>query len=71
LIGVGLAALRGYIGANLDRVHSVAVPALGCGLGGLDWPPVRALIESRLAGFDDLHVRLYPPPRGPKKLGPS
>jgi O-acetyl-ADP-ribose deacetylase (regulator of RNase III) len=61
LVGVGLAALREYIGANLERVHSIAVPALGCGLGGLDWPPVRDLIESALQGFDALEVRLYPP----------
>jgi O-acetyl-ADP-ribose deacetylase (regulator of RNase III) len=28
-------------------VHSVALPALGCGLGGLEWPEVKDLIISQ------------------------
>ena len=34
------------------RVPSIAVPPLGCGLGGLDWHTVRPLIAARLHGLD-------------------
>lgn len=29
---------------NVGNIDSVAIPALGCGLGGLPWPDVRPLI---------------------------
>lgn len=45
-IDSGLCDLRRVI-ADLD-MSSIAVPALGCGLGGLDWAPVEALIHERL-----------------------
>jgi O-acetyl-ADP-ribose deacetylase (regulator of RNase III) len=45
--------------AKLD-LRSVAVPALGCGLGGLDWNTVRPLIEAALANTP-ADVRLYAP----------
>ena len=31
---------------------SIAIPPLGCGLGGLDWHTVRPLIATRLHGLD-------------------
>ena len=63
-----------YISSGLDdlretvqRLHicSIAVPALGCGFGGLGWRDVRPLIATRLADLD-LVLWLYgpqPPPR--------
>jgi O-acetyl-ADP-ribose deacetylase (regulator of RNase III) len=45
--------------AMLD-VTSVAIPALGCGLGGLDWGTVEPYIKRHLNG-SGLHVSLYPP----------
>lgn len=42
----GLAALRATV-AELE-LQSIAVPALGCGLGGLAWEDVRPLIERSL-----------------------
>lgn len=42
-------------------IRSIAVPALGCGLGGLPWPEVRALVETAFAELHDVDVRLYPP----------
>ncbi|MEU6073303.1 macro domain-containing protein [Micromonospora sp. NPDC047074] len=45
-----------------NRIASVAVPALGCGHGGLDWAEVRPLVEAALADLPDLQVSLYPPP---------
>lgn len=45
-IDMGLGALVRIIHAA--QIQSIALPALGCGLGGLDWPPVLALIEHHL-----------------------
>ena len=42
-------------------VQSVAVPALGCGNGGLSWTDVRRLIESAFAGIPELDVLVYQP----------
>jgi O-acetyl-ADP-ribose deacetylase (regulator of RNase III) len=45
-------------------VRSAALPALGCGLGGLDWSDVRERIEAALG---DLPIRIlvYPPQAAP------
>ena len=37
---------------NFMRVQSVAIPMLGCGLGGLPWSDVRPLIEKAFIGAD-------------------
>jgi O-acetyl-ADP-ribose deacetylase (regulator of RNase III) len=42
-------------------IQSIAMPALGCGLGGLDWSDVRALIEKHLGPLPDLDVYVYEP----------
>jgi len=42
------------------RIQSVALPALGCGLGGLDWKIVRPLIEAAFVN-SPADVRLYEP----------
>lgn len=43
-------------------IRSVAVPALGCGLGGLPWDTVRPLIEQFAVALpDDFRVEIYPP----------
>lgn len=39
---------------------SIAVPALGCGNGGLGWAEVRPLIDHHLATLD-LRVLVFPP----------
>jgi hypothetical protein len=45
----------------LDWKASCAVPALGCGLGGLSWSEVRPVIESRVAERPDWSWLLYEP----------
>ena len=45
-IATGLDALRAYL-APLGRV-TVALPALGCGRGGLEWSRVCGLIQAQL-----------------------
>jgi O-acetyl-ADP-ribose deacetylase (regulator of RNase III) len=47
------------------QVQSVAVPPLGCGLGGLDWRTVRPLIEEALGALPDLDVYLFEPAGAP------
>jgi len=44
-----------------NKVRSVAVPPLGCGLGGLNWSDVRPLIEEAFSALPDLDVRLFEP----------
>jgi O-acetyl-ADP-ribose deacetylase (regulator of RNase III) len=46
-------------------IKSVAVPPLGCGLGGLDWEEVRPLIERAFAPLPDVHVLLFEPKGAP------
>ena len=42
-------------------IRSVAVPPLGSGLGGLDWPAVRRRIEEALGGIEDVRVVVFEP----------
>jgi O-acetyl-ADP-ribose deacetylase (regulator of RNase III) len=42
-------------------IRSIAVPPLGCGLGGLDWNDVRPRIEHAFATAPDVRVLLYEP----------
>ncbi len=61
-IEAGLPVLATYL--RDYAVRSIAVPALGCGLGGLDWQDVRPLIETALGDIDGLEVMLYGPQEG-------
>jgi O-acetyl-ADP-ribose deacetylase (regulator of RNase III) len=58
-ISSGLAALTEY--AKGCGLKSIAIPALGCGLGGLHWEEVRPLIEQAFESLPDIEVSLYPP----------
>jgi O-acetyl-ADP-ribose deacetylase (regulator of RNase III) len=42
-------------------IRSIAVPPLGCGLGGLDWRDVRPMIENSFTELPDVRVLLFPP----------
>ncbi|MEU8407288.1 macro domain-containing protein [Micromonospora sp. NPDC048842] len=47
------------------RISSLAVPALGCGNGGLDWEEIRPLIERSFADLPEVRVLLFPPEGAP------
>lgn len=57
-----------YISAGLDDlanqikalgIRSVAIPKLGCGLGGLDWNKIRPLIVEKMSAIDGISVEIY------------
>lgn len=58
-IVAGLRTLRQVI--EIGSIGSIAIPALGCGLGGLLWSEVRAAIERELAGLPNVEILLYGP----------
>ena len=47
-------------------IHSVAIPPLGCGNGGLDWDQVRPLIEEAALKVPDVLFMVYPPNGSPE-----
>jgi O-acetyl-ADP-ribose deacetylase (regulator of RNase III) len=46
-------------------IRSIAIPALGSGLGGLNWDDVRPRIEAALRGIENLHVIIFEPNSAP------
>lgn len=59
----GLVALIGEV--RQRNIRSIAVPPLGCGLGGLDWSDVKPLIVQAFAEVPDVRVLLYEPAGAP------
>jgi O-acetyl-ADP-ribose deacetylase (regulator of RNase III) len=47
-------------------LRSIAVPPLGCGLGGLEWGDVRPRIERAFARLPEVRVLLYEPAGAPE-----
>ncbi len=46
-------------------IQSIAIPPLGCGLGGLKWEDVRPRIESAFASLPNVAVFVYEPGKVP------
>ena len=55
----GLADLKELI--REKAIHSIAIPPLGCGNGGLDWDVVRPMIEQALGDLDGVDLVIYEP----------
>ena len=65
-----------YIDAGLNNLieiiakynmKSIAMPALGCGNGNLDWDLVKPLIEKKLGPLKDLKIIIFEPSTSKKK----
>lgn len=63
-IDAGLGALVDEISKR--GIRSVAVPPLGCGLGGLDWKVIRPKIIKAFEWLPDVRVVLFEPKGAPK-----
>src|SRR5258708_28155490 len=63
-IDAGLRALVSEI--EKRRIRSIAVPPLGCGLGGLNWSEVRPKIVNALEKLPDVRVVLFEPSGAPE-----
>ncbi|WP_211825331.1 type II toxin-antitoxin system antitoxin DNA ADP-ribosyl glycohydrolase DarG [Kistimonas asteriae] len=46
-------------------IRSIAIPPLGCGLGGLDWNEIKPRIEQAFSELTDVEVYLYEPKGAP------
>ncbi len=58
-IEAGLKALRTEI--RLRSIHSIALPPLGSGLGGLEWRDVQQRIEAALRDLDEVRIIVFEP----------
>ncbi|MBU1951050.1 MAG: macro domain-containing protein [Candidatus Eisenbacteria bacterium] len=65
----GLVALVNEIESR--KIESIAIPPLGCGLGGLDWGSVRPLMEKFLSKLHDISIVIFEPGGGPARVRPS
>jgi len=48
------------------NIHSIAIPPLGSGLGGLQWSKVKSMIQVALADMSELEILIYEPQGAPK-----
>jgi O-acetyl-ADP-ribose deacetylase (regulator of RNase III) len=55
----GLLTLRDLL--NEGKIASIAIPALGCGKGGLPWDKVKQLITLMLQDVDNVTIKVYEP----------
>lgn len=55
----GLKALCKII--QINSIHSIAIPALGCGLGSLNWKDVKPLIKRILIIRENVSIIIFEP----------
>ncbi len=63
-IELGLQDLIKFI--QEQKIHSIAIPPLGCGLGGLNWSDVRPRIIEAFETLPDVKVLLFEPGGAPE-----
>ena len=49
-----------------NKIRSISIPPLGCGLGGLEWRLVKSRIESALAPLSDVQIKVFEPKGAPQ-----
>lgn len=59
-VNAGLISLAA--GLRTSGIKSIAIPSLGCGKGGLDWPDVKELIIQHLNSIKNIDILVYEPP---------
>jgi len=64
-IEAGLQALVAEVRAR--GIRSLAIPPLGAGLGGLDWPGIRDRIARAMAALEDVRVIVFEPSGEPSE----
>lgn len=54
------------------NIRSIAIPALGCGLGGLDWAVVKPMIVAALHDLPGVDISIFEPlpPKGQQRSAP-
>ena len=57
----GVDDLVRYVGDIIFHVEEVAVPALGCGYGGLDWTDVWGMLQDKLDPVLNVQFTVYQP----------
>lgn len=55
----GLSALTDFV--EDFGIKSIAIPAIGCGLGGLDWNKVGPMVEIAFINMTGVDAYIYPP----------
>lgn len=58
----GLDSLKGEIARN--KIKSIAIPAIGCGLGGLNWFDVKRKIRAHLGVLLGVEIIIFEPNDG-------
>jgi len=58
-VEAGLVDLKRVLAQN--KIKSIAIPPLGAGNGGLDWPTVKSKIDSALHDVTDVDITVYEP----------
>jgi O-acetyl-ADP-ribose deacetylase (regulator of RNase III) len=53
---------------NNYSIHSIAIPPLGCGNGGLKWDKVKALMDKYLGNLPNVEVLIYEPNESIKEI---
>lgn len=55
----GCMKLRDYLLENPYNIKNIAIPKLGCGLGGLDWSYVRKIFLKYFDDITDIDIYIY------------
>lgn len=58
IVEIGVNVLADFV-ENTNLVRSIAIPKLGCGLGGLSWHKVKPIIVGRFSSLGSVYTEIY------------